>query len=349
LPRTKPTIFLGFSGGVDSAVAAILLQKDFSVLGIFFEFWREKKITDFFRNFQQKNRVKKLAAAVGIPIEFFPARQIFSQKVVGKFLTEFAAGRTPNPCVFCNRDVKIELLAKIAATEKNAKFATGHFAQTVSGKLFRGLDLEKDQSLFLCRVAKKNLKNLVLPLGKFSKKKVWEIAAAANLTKFLPKSESRDLCFLRGKLSRFLQKNLPEKFFTPGNFIDSSGEVLGTHRGILNFTVGQRARLSGQNEALFVGGIDLEKNEVKLISPAELFVRQIFLRSCQFFRRPRDGAEVFVQTRHRGGLHRGKIHFGENKKMAKIIFEGPVRRTAPGQIVAIFSEKNEVVGSGIFC
>ena len=363
MKKSKKQVLVGLSGGVDSAVAAKILQKKFKVRGVFLRIFKSDergffgKIRGAARFFFEKKRIKKLAKKLKIEIEFFDAREIFRQKILKKFLREIQNFRVLNPCVFCNAEIKFQILNEIARRKNCEKIATGHYAKVNGDRLFRARDLQKDQSLFLSRVSKKILQKLILPLENFSKKEIFKIAKRENLTKFLPRKQSQNLCFLSQNFTNFLRENLPPKFFKIGNFIDlKSKKILGKHRGVLSIFVGQRARIGGLEKPLFVQKICSKKNEILVGENCELFCKKIFLENLKIFREFQNGEKIFAQLRHRGKLHFGKI-FAEKiskknsktkKSAAKIIFENVIRAINAGQTVAIFSRENEVIASGIF-
>ncbi|GAH83752.1 unnamed protein product, partial [marine sediment metagenome] len=204
------------SGGVDSSVAAALLKKQgFDVIGVFMKLWPEKY---FSLNVQK--RVKKITKKLSIPFLVFDFSKEFKKKVVDYFLAEYQRGRTPNPCVGCNQDLKFGIFLKKALALGADYIATGHYARIKNVKLLVAKDKEKDQSYFLYNLTQKQLKKILFPIGNHTKSKVKKLAKDFKIAD-LVRPESRDICFLKGKHQDFFKKHLRLK---PGPILNTSGK-----------------------------------------------------------------------------------------------------------------------------
>ncbi len=241
------------SGGVDSAVAALLLQREgHDVSGLLLRVLPEAACCDAWD--ETMRAAEAVCAALGIPLEVLDIAPEFEQAVIGPFAAKYAAGLTPNPCVICNPAVKWGVALDHARASGANYLATGHYARIEPGdghvRLLRGTDRRKDQSYMLCRLTQRQLISTMLPLGSFTKQQVRRIAREAGLP-VADKSESQDICFIPdGDHGRFLQSRVG---FTPGPIIDLAGEPLGEHRGLIHYTVGQRKGLGiAAGEPLFV-------------------------------------------------------------------------------------------------
>lgn len=251
-------VLVGMSGGVDSAVTAALLHKEgYDVLGVTLKMWRESGGAD--------EDAAHVAAQLGIRHMFFDCSGRFYRTVVDYFINEYLCGRTPNPCVRCNRELKFSVLSEIADREGIEYIATGHYARVerVDGRVYllRGRDEKRDQSYFLYNVTRDQLKRLILPLGEYSKDEVRKIAGELGI-KTAKKPDSQEICFLpEGKYGDFIAQHA-KKLPPDGDIVDKYGNKLGKHSGIYNFTIGQRKGLGAFGRALFVTKINPSDNTV---------------------------------------------------------------------------------------
>lgn len=267
-------ILVGMSGGVDSSVTALLLkQAGHEVIGATMAIWDDKNTAHIPENANgcfapDKDDVEAAAqvcATIGIPHLVLDCREEYKKIVLANFKSEYKSGRTPNPCVICNANIKFRVLPQTARNQgvEFDKFATGHYAgiryneENKRYQITRGIDTKKDQSYFLYRLSQEQLAGIILPLGEKNKQEIRELARQAGLS-VSDKPDSQD--FYSGAINDILQ-------FSPqiGNFIDSSGKILGTHNGYWNFTIGQRRGLGiSAAKPLYVIAVDKEKNEVTL-------------------------------------------------------------------------------------
>ncbi|MBP5225514.1 MAG: tRNA 2-thiouridine(34) synthase MnmA, partial [Lachnospiraceae bacterium] len=271
-------VLTGLSGGVDSAVTAILLKEQgYEVFGCSIDFHGRPDAD-----------AAKVAETLGIPFCTADARARFSECVIGNFLSEYAAGRTPNPCVQCNPNVKFRTLLVEADRLGCDWIATGHYASVVTlpnGRLsLRMADAAgRDQTYALYRLPQEVLRRLVLPLGAYSKDEVRAIAEAHSLT-VAHKHDSQEICFIPDDDHlRFLDERLPEGSVRPGAFVDDTGRVLGRHEGLPHYTIGQRKGLNlSMGHPVYVTALRPETNEVLIGENADLFSRKVFAKDVSF-------------------------------------------------------------------
>jgi len=360
LDRKK--VVLGLSGGVDSAAAALLLQeKGYEVTGLYFDIWPED--TPSHAGWQ---RAEQTAKQLGIEFLYRNVSSLFDDIVIGNFCREYAAGRTPNPCVICNPMVKFQTLLD-AADEIGAYYiATGHYADTYYDEetdlwyIRRAANEKKDQSYMLYRLGQEAIARLLLPLNEIDDKtKVRELAREKALHNADAK-DSQEICFIDVKddYKAFLQRRgvTAEK----GDFVDASGNVLGEHRGILHYTIGQRKGLGvALGKPAFVTKIDAEKNQVVLGDNAELFHREvvsignIIIGSDMGESSEGDGAhsprvmapmEVTAKIRYAAKPGEATLQLLQDGRI-KTIFKEPQRAATPGQSI-VFYDGDLVIGGG---
>ena len=353
-------ILVGLSGGVDSAAAAWLLkQAGHEVIGATMSIW--DKNTNFrshasadscFSPHQEKDveTARSICRSLDIPYYLFDCAEEYKKIVLSNFRQEYTAGRTPNPCVWCNAAVKFDALpdaARKAGLEFD-KFATGHYARldfdTAVGRycLRRGIDPKKDQSYFLYRLNQQQLARILMPLGQYRKDEVREFARRAGLA-VADKADSQD--FYSGDINDILQKE-PE----PGNFVDKNGKILGHHQGIWNYTIGQRRGMGiSSDRPLYVIGINPERREVVLgydddtLCPS-LICENLNWVSIAGLNEPR---RITVKIRSSQTPVPALLTITDNDR-AEICFDEPQKAVAPGQS-AVFYDGDTVLGGGIIC
>ncbi len=265
------TVVIGMSGGVDSSVAAILLKKEgYNVVGLFMRNWDSTINNDFLGNPNLNNNIcpqeedyndaKMVCEKIGIPLHRVDFVKEYWDFVFSYFLDELKKGRTPNPDVMCNKYIKFDLFIEKAKELHADYIATGHYARLINGNLAKAVDLNKDQSYFLAYVNKKNFKNVLFPLGEYTKDKVRAIAKEYGLVT-ATKKDSTGICFIGERnFTKFLENYLPN---IPGDIVDiDTNKILGKHIGLMYYTIGQRRglNLGGNKERGFVVKKDLEKN-----------------------------------------------------------------------------------------
>ena len=266
------TVVLGVSGGVDSSVAAILLKEQgYNVIGLFMRNWDSLVNNDILGNPDLENHdicpqeedyndALKVCEKIGIPLHRIDFVKEYWDYVFTYFLDELKKGRTPNPDIMCNKYIKFDMFVKEALKLGADYIATGHYARIKDGKLFRALDSNKDQTYFLSQLSEKQLSNILFPIGNLNKSEVRKIAEEHELIT-AKKKDSTGICFIGERnFTKFLENYLPNQ---PGDIIEiNSGKKIGTHIGLMYYTIGQRRGLNigGSKERMFVVGKDLNKN-----------------------------------------------------------------------------------------
>ena len=334
-------IAVGLSGGVDSSVAVLLLQRaGHEVVGI-----TMRIVEDFDQTREDSRRV---AGELGILHHIIDLREEYDKTILKYIREDYAAGRTPNPCVRCNREVKFGLFIDrtLASGVDFDKFATGHFARIIKHEetgrfgLARGTHANKDQAYFLSLLSQEQLKKIIFPLGELTKDEVRELAREAGLFTH-KKGESQDLCL--GNYRQFLIPGRGE-----GDFIDTRGTVLGRHRGIEHYTIGQRRGLGiGGGAPLYVLEIDSESNRVILGRDDELFSRGMVIGEVNWgvLEQPELPRRGMVKIRYRDGGTPAVLSDALTGGEFSIIFDEPRRAVTPGQL-AVFYQEDEVALAG---
>jgi tRNA-specific 2-thiouridylase len=343
------TVYVGLSGGVDSSVSALLLkQQGFNVVGVYMKNWSKDlpgMPCPWMDDFQD---AKRIAVQLGIDFKMYDFEKEYRQKVVDYMLDEFQDGRTPNPDIMCNQEVKFKLFLNTALEDGADFVATGHYAKTKDGQLFMAKDDNKDQTYFLCRVSEEALKKTIFPLGEYTKPQVREIAKNNNLIT-ATKKESMGICFV-GKIGikEFLQQFVSTK---SGKIIDQSGNNIGEHDGAIFYTIGQRHGLDvGGGLPYYVVGKNMKKNEVYVttnLQDAKLWSNGINLTYMHWINEePKEKQKLFVRTRHRAKLLPVETLYKSTKTSWSAKLKDDVRALTPGQS-AVFYSDNECLGSGI--
>lgn len=342
---------VAMSGGVDSAVAALLSARDGGeAVGVTLELWADAENDGELSccSAQAVRGARELAHGLGMPHLSIDLRAEFRAGVVDPWLADHGAGLTPNPCVRCNGSVRLDAMIELAAGLGAAALATGHYARVEAGPLLRmAADHGKDQSYVLCGLSEASLERLRFPLGALLKPQVRELAAAAGLA-VAGRRDSQDLCFLAGtRRQAFLERHggLREQ---PGEIRDGSGVVLGEHRGAHLYTVGQRHGLGlAAGEPMYVLQTDTRANTVTVGRREGLRTDALALRDVRL---ARPGARVDgVRVRAHGRNHPCSLQdappAGEHPG-AQVLLREPAERTAPGQIACLY-EGEIVAGHGV--
>ena len=339
-------IALGLSGGVDSSVAAALLKRqEHEVVGITMKLWREGRYRGGSKDAcfgpgeaEDIARAESLCRQLGIEYRVFDCSEEYEKVVLSYFRTEYLAGRTPNPCVRCNAFMKFGVLPQLARKSGVVfdKFATGHYARLCEENgvfhLLRGADESKDQSYFLYRLKQSQLKDLLFPLGELHKSEVRKLASEYGL-EVKDKSDSQD--FYSGDHTELL--NTPPR---PGNIVDAAGNVLGTHQGFWNYTIGQRKGLGiAAKEPLYVLELNACRNEVVVGPVSETMCHELELTDCSWITSEPDG-EVQVKVRSTSKML--AAFYQEDK----LNFPDGVFAAAKGQSAVLY-RGDEVLGGGI--
>lgn len=333
-------VLVGLSGGVDSTAVALLLKEaGYEVHGVYLSFCGENG----------EDRARYAAEKLGIPFYAVNRKRRFENRVVKPFVNAYERGVTPNPCVECNRSMKFACLLEEADRLGIEKVATGHYAriqQREDGRmeLCRGKDRNKDQSYFLWKLTQKQLSRILFPLADTEKEDVKERARAYLSPE---EKESMEICFIPdGNTGAFLQERCRSD---EGSFVNTEGKLLGRHKGLVHYTVGQRRGLGiAMGERYFVLGLIPERNEVVLGAEPELYTRELRIKALKFVScRKREVPEegLGFKGRNRGEPIPCRVDFTESG--ARIRFESPVRRYAPGQSACIYFGEKLLFGGEI--
>ncbi|WP_447985430.1 tRNA 2-thiouridine(34) synthase MnmA [Nitrospira sp. Nam74] len=354
---SRPTVILGMSGGVDSCVAAALLvEQGYDVHGVTLQVWEHEDESAVSKRWQERSCCKvgiaKFAAKrLGITHEVIDTRAGFRAGVIDDFLAGYLAGTTPNPCVRCNERVKLRSLYSIAQARSIDFVATGHYARVVSEAgqwhLQRAVDPRKDQSYFLYRVQPTWLPKLLFPVGAMHKPEVWERAESLGLPADELK-ESQEICFVtQGDYRAFIEIESPSSK-RPGNFTDTTGQILGRHEGIAYYTPGQRRGLGiATGERLYVHHVAPETNTVVLGPEDGLFTAECTVSDLNLFDETlrTQVASADVKIRYATPAAPAQLHPTSDGTL-RIIFQTPQRTLSPGQST-VFYHGDRVLGGGI--
>lgn len=350
-------VFVGMSGGVDSSVSAALLkQQGYDVVGVYMKNWSQD-LPGFTCPWKEDYQdAKRVAVQLGIPFRLYDFETEYRQKVVDYMVAEYQAGRTPNPDIMCNQEVKFKLFLETALADGADMIATGHYAKVKEGlargtrsgvktELCMAKDKNKDQTYFLYRVTEAALAKTLFPLGDLTKPEVRTLAAKFNLVT-ASKKESMGICFV-GKvgIKEFLLNELgPQQ---PGNIVDEQGSAIGQHDGAIFYTIGQRHGLDvGGGLPYYVTGKNMAKNEVYVTN--NLDDKNLWKRSCTLTdvhwigAVPKTTQGVNVRTRHRGELTEAIY----DPKTQHLTFKTEIRGLSPGQS-AVFYRDDVCLGGGI--
>ncbi|MDD3233647.1 MAG: tRNA 2-thiouridine(34) synthase MnmA [Candidatus Omnitrophota bacterium] len=330
------TAAVALSGGVDSAAAALLLKsRGFRVIGV----------TAFLSGNEDICAARRAAAEIGIEHRVFRLEKEFERKVIDNFRAEYAKGRTPNPCVRCNRYIKFGLLRARALSLGPDYFATGHYAKIENGRLKKAADSGKDQSYFLYSLAPESLKNTLFPLGGYTKEEVRRFVSAAGLNVSSGK-ESQDVCFVPGGDYRSFLASVPGFGCLPGEFVDTGGKVLGRHKGVPFYTVGQRQGLGiSSGRPLYVREVDARRNRVVLGGRQEVLAAAFIVYNPSFPGGPLK-KKVVLNVKIRYNHTEQPAEITPSGNTLKIVFRFPQFAVTPGQSAVIY-RGDVVVGGGI--
>jgi tRNA-specific 2-thiouridylase len=330
------------SGGVDSAVAALLLkQQGWHVTAFTLRLWSLPGDTSPDPSVESARRV---ADVLNLPFEVVDLRDLFTPLVLDYYRQEYARGRTPIPCMSCNRDVKFgELLVRALGRGAQA-FATGHYARVrhddEASHLLKGADPAKDQSYMLARLDQRRLARVMFPLGELTKSRVREIARDHGLAFAADKEESQDLCF-----QPLIAAGLLGPAGEPGDIVDGEGRVIGRHSGLGNYTVGQRHGLPAAGERIYVTALEPAANRLVAGPEAGLFRRRLLAGDLNWISGTAPHAPFPAEARIRYRSPGAAATVVPKGALAEVTFAEPQRAPAPGQAV-VFYQGDEVTGCG---
>jgi tRNA-specific 2-thiouridylase len=348
-----PRVAVALSGGVDSAVAAALLKEaGHQVMGLHMQLWPERvkpdpPIRSACCSQRDAGDARWVCQVLDIPFYVLNLEEQFRRYVIDYFCREYSRGRTPNPCVACNQWIKFDVLLRQALSLGAEYLATGHYARIETSdrgrRLLRGADAGNDQSYFLYTLDQEGLRQVLFPLGIYGKVEVRRMAAEIGLP-VADKPKSQDLCFVPdGRYPRFLDEALSG---TPGDIVDLQGHLLGRHRGIACYTVGQRTGLGvAAGRRLYVVAIDAGRNTVVVGSEDRLYSSRLSAAGVSWVsRRPEAPTSVQAKVRYRSPAVSAVLR--PDNGGVEVLFDEPQRAVTPGQSV-VFYQGCEVIGGGV--
>ena len=343
----KDRVVIGMSGGVDSSVAAALLQeKGYEVIGV-----TMKTMPCLDEDFLPARDAKRVCRELSIPHHILDFSGVFQNKVIQPFMDQYLAGNTPNPCVVCNRFVKWEAMLSAADSFGADYMATGHYARiarTPEGRLAvrRAVSDAKDQTYALYGLSQEQLKRTLMPVGDYDKEHIREMAKGYGIS-VAEKPDSQEICFIPDHdYARYIEEQTGRKA-KEGNFVDQKGNILGRHKGIIHYTVGQRKGLNiSMGHPVFVVEIRPETNEVVIGENEDIFTREVYCTGVN---------PMAVEKIERSGDLIGKIRYGHKGSLCTVErldetvylcrFQEPVRAVTPGQAI-VWYQGDMVAGGG---
>lgn len=353
--RKKQRVLCAMSGGVDSSVAAALLQerKDFEVIGVFMKFWSgpgndsSKEARNRCCSLEAEKRARSVALKLKIPFYVLNFEKEFKKRIVDDFLAGYKKGITPNPCVICNKEIKFGLLLS-KARQLGADFiATGHYARIrdskEGAKLIRARDKNKDQSYFLWKLNQEQLKHILFPVGGYMKNEVRKMAERFKF-QFSNVAESQEICFIKTTTRDFLKESLGAK---KGKIVNTKGKIIGDHQGLWLYTIGQRKGIELSQGPFYVLDKNLKKNFLVVTKDKKkLYKKEVSLKNFNWIlKAPK--FPLLLKAKIRYGHKAAEAMLKKTKtKRYKLSFKTAQRAVTPGQS-AVFYKRDEVLGGAL--
>jgi len=338
----KKKVLVGMSGGVDSTVTSILLQKEgYEVEGVYMKLHDKPGYHE--ENFAKAQRVGEY---LGVKVHFLDLSKAFNDQVYSYFVESYKEGLTPNPCVMCNRNIKFGKMVEFADTVGAEYVATGHYIKCDGEFIYMAEDPNKDQSYFLCEVKKEVLPRLIFPLGTWVKEDVKAYAANIEVLKdFATQRESSEICFVENTYDEVLAKHM--NIDMPGETVDTEGNVVGTHKGYMHYTIGKRRGffVNGAHDPHFVIDIKPETNQIVVGTKEKLEENAFEVKQINLFKELSE-FDCMVKVRYRTSAVPCHVLINDGK--AKVVLDEPVFGLAKGQIAA-FYEDDKLLGGGVIC
>ncbi|KYJ85960.1 tRNA 2-thiouridine(34) synthase MnmA [Sulfurovum riftiae] len=339
---SKGKVLVGMSGGVDSTVTAILLQKEgYEIEGVYMKLHHKPGYHE--ENYAKAQRVGEY---LGIKVNFYDLSEAFNKEVYEYFVESYKEGLTPNPCVMCNRTIKFGKMVEFADTVGAEYVATGHYLKCDGEFIYAADDLNKDQSYFLCEVKKEVLPRLLFPLGSWQKDDVKAFASDIEvLNDLATQKESSEICFVENSYDEVLAKHMDIDI--PGETVDTEGNVVGTHKGYMHYTIGKRRGffVNGAHDPHFVLAIKPEENQIVVGTREKLEENAFEVKQINLFE---DLTEFDCDVKVRYRTKAVPCHVKIEGDRATVELQEPVFGLAKGQIAAFYNG-DRLLGGGVIC
>ncbi|MCB4748331.1 MAG: tRNA 2-thiouridine(34) synthase MnmA [Sulfurovum sp.] len=336
----RKKILVGMSGGVDSTVTAVLLQKEgYEVEGVYMKLHDKPSYHE-----ENWRKVQKVAHYLGIKVHFYDLSKEFNDNVYEYFVESYKQGITPNPCVMCNRTIKFGKMVEFADSVRAEYIATGHYIQCDGKYIYVAEDLNKDQSYFLCKVKKEVISRLIFPLGTWKKPDVKAYAANIEILKeFATQSESSEICFVENTYDEVLAKHM--NIDIPGEVIDTESNVVGSHKGYMHYTIGKRRGffVNGAHDPHFVLKINPQENQIVVGTREKLEENAFRVKQINLFE---ELIEFDCQVKVRYRTQAVSCHVKIEDEKATITLQKPVFGLAKGQVAAFYDDRR-LLGGGV--